>query len=251
MANSFDKGIGAEKAKPGIVCYQFPEAARFGRKLPKEKIYQYASLNNAIKKQFVAQINKIIWQYKLAPETINIPATKTVPEIQVFDIYLKPGFEELGEGLLKTIDKAIPFPIYYRLFKGAGDLNEQRPKALIKHCMAYKRPSDADRQQWVVEAYFESNWLVEEEWVSNLTPMPIALNLAGLYEKLMRDVIPEQGNKEESLAELVKRIAEIKNKQAELKKLQAKLEKEKQFNRKVEINHQVNQLKSEISALRP
>lgn len=241
MADCSDKDTGAKKAKSGFTCYQFPEAARFGRKLPKEKIYHYASPTNALKKQFVAQIDKIIWQYKLAPETINIPATKTVPEIQVFDIYLKPGFEELEEGLLKTIDKAIPFPICYRLFKG--------PK--IKHCMAYKRPSDAGSQQWVVEAYFESSWLVEEEWVSNLTPMPIALNLASLYEKLLRDVIPEQGSKEEALSELVRRIAEIKKKQAELEKLQARLEKEKQFNRKVEINHQVNQLKNEISALRP
>ena len=56
-----------------VTHYQFPTNARFGRKLTKEKIYQYASPTNAVKQKFVQQIDKMIWQYKLASNTVNLP----------------------------------------------------------------------------------------------------------------------------------------------------------------------------------
>ena len=44
-----------------------------------------------MKDLFVAQVEQIVWQYKLAPETINLPATPGVPEIQVFGIGSRPA----------------------------------------------------------------------------------------------------------------------------------------------------------------
>ena len=71
------------------ILYNFPKQAAFGRKLPKSKIYEYASPTSKVKEMFVRQVEKIIWSYKLSPETINLPVKGGVQEIQVFTIVLK------------------------------------------------------------------------------------------------------------------------------------------------------------------
>lgn len=229
-------------------CYHsFPEAARFGKKLPKEKIYQYASPTHAIKQQFVKQLDRIIWQFKLAPETINIPATQSVPEIQVFDLYLKPEIAPLkseglalDESVLRTIDKAIAFPIYYRIHWGNK----------VQYAMAYKRPSEADKAQWVVGDYFYSEHrLKKQDAEAEKQRLPVLLNLGALFEHLLTALIKEPARTNETLGELIERLSQIKNKQRELNKLQTHLHREKQFNRKIDINQQVNRLKTELADL--
>ena len=86
--------------------FDYPTGSAFGRVLPKNKIYEHAKASSKLKNLFVRQVDKIVWKYKLATETINIPAKKSVPEIQIFSITLKTG--ELHEDVLRSIDKAIP-----------------------------------------------------------------------------------------------------------------------------------------------
>jgi hypothetical protein len=90
--------------------------------------------------------DKIVWEFKLSPETVNLPARKNVPEIEIFTITLRES--ELHADILKCIDNAIPFPVIYELvFEGK-----------IKTKAAFKRPSDADSNKWVTDIYFESKW---------------------------------------------------------------------------------------------
>jgi Domain of unknown function (DUF4391) len=226
----------------------FPESARFGKKLPKEKIYQYASPSHAIKQKFIKLVERIVWSFKLSPETINIPATKSVPEIQVFDLYLKPnGHLKLGadqvssdelmvdEAILRTIDKAIPFPIFYRIHHEGKQ----------QYAMAHKRPNEADSVQWVVEDYFYC--AVREK--ESAEKLPAQTNINGLYEHLLRLLISEPAKSGETLKNQIHRLTTIRTKQKELSKLENKLHKEKQFNRKVEINQLVNHAKEELAAL--
>ena len=130
--------------------FHYPKQAAFERPLPKNKIYEHAKPSSALREQFVTQVDKIVWQYKLAPETVNLPARPGVPEIQIFAIALKTP--ELSEDVLRCIDQAIPFPIIYQL------TFEDR----IKSKAAYKRPSDADASKWVVDSYFETAWQANE-----------------------------------------------------------------------------------------
>ncbi|HAL6090032.1 TPA: DUF4391 domain-containing protein, partial [Escherichia coli] len=53
----------------------------------------------------------------------------------------------------------------------------------------------------------------------------------------------------ESLADLVARVEMVAAKQREVEKAASRLAKEKQFNRKVEINAQLRQLKNELEEL--
>ncbi len=212
----------------------FPPSSLVCKVLPKSKIYEHSKPTSAVKELFVKQVDKIIWQYKLAPETINLPAKPNVPEIQVFTIALKT--QELSEDVLRCIDQAIPLPIFYQLTFA----NRIKLKA------AYKRPSDADAGKWVTESYFETDWLDKD---TDRAELPVVLDLAGLYEHLLRPLLPLPPKVGENLKTQVERLSLLRTKQNEYRKLETRLNNERQFNRKVELNSKLRQLKLELAKL--
>lgn len=217
---------------PALINY--PKQATFGRVLPKNKIYEHSGANTRLKDLFVEQVEQIVWQYKLAPETINLPAKPGVPEVQVFRIVLKTA--ELSVDVLKCIDGAVQFPIVFEL--------EHDGK--IKVIAAHKRPSEADPSKWVVSDYFSTAWMPAN---SQRSDMPVVLDLAGLYEALLQRLIPLPPRDHESFSALFERLEGVRAKQREIEKVRAMLAKEKQFNRKVEINATLRQLNNELEGL--
>ena len=67
--------------------FTYPRQAEVNRPVPKNKIYGYAKPSRAIRDRFVPQVSEIVWQYKLAPETVNLPAKMSVHGIQVFKVF--------------------------------------------------------------------------------------------------------------------------------------------------------------------
>ena len=214
--------------------FKYPKQSEFNRIVAKEKIYQYAKPTPAIKARFKEQVERIKWQYKLSPETINLPAKHGIKEIQVFHLSLKN--KELHESVLRTIDKGINFPIIFQLTY----------KNQIKTTMAYKRLSDNDKHRWVIDSYFEGEWMPID---SECGALPVAVNLASLYEKILRQFLPIPAREKETLKDQIERVNFIKAKEKELSKLQNSINKEKQFNRKVELNKRVRSIKTEIEQL--
>lgn len=213
----------------------YPKQAAVGQVLPKSKIYERGGVNARLKELFVQQVEQIVWAYKLAPETLHLPDRPGVLEIQVFTIQLK--IPELHRDVLCCIDKAIPLPIVFELaFEGKTQV-----------IAAYKRPNEADSSRWVLSDYFASKWFPPG---CERTAMPIAFHLGGLYEQLLQRLIPLPARPQETLAELVARVEQAQAKQREVDKTSARLAKEKQFNRKVEINAQLRNLKTELNSLR-
>ena len=218
-----------------IALINYPKQAAFGRTLPKNKIYEHSGANTRLKDLFVEQVEQIVWQYKLAPETINLPARPGVPELQVFSIQLKTS--ELNLDVLRCIDGAVQFPIIFELsFNG-------RTKVIA----AYKRPNESDASRWVMSDYFTTAWLPSDY---ERAAMPLALDLGGLYELMLHRLIPTPARPQESLADLVARVELIAAKQREVEKAASRLAKEKQFNRKVEINAKLRILKIELEKLK-
>ena len=214
--------------------------------MPKSKIYLHGKPTAALRALFVAQVESITWVYKLAPETINLPAKPDVPEIEVFEIALKTA--DLSHAVLRCIDKAIPFPILFNLrFEG-----RTQPVA------AYKRPSEANASQWVVGDYHAAPWQADNQANSQANSqassqakpgLPVALDLQGLYEQLLRQHLSQPARAGETLREQLARLAELASKQLELDKLALKLEREKQFNRKVELNAHLRHLRQQLDGL--
>ncbi len=218
--------------------FAYPKQAAFGRVLPKNKIYEHSGANTRLKELFVEQVEQIVWQYKLAPETINLPARPGVPEIQIFSIQLRST--ELHDDVLRCIDGAVQFPILFELNQGQGD------QAKTQVVAAYKRPSEADASRWVLSSYFATDWMPA---TTSRTIMPLALDMAHLYTALLQGLMPLPARPQEALADWVGRVELASSKRREVEKTQARLTKEKQFNRKVEINAILRQLKSELEQL--
>jgi hypothetical protein len=216
------------------VLFEYPPQAFFGKTLPKIKIYEYAHPPASVKKLFVRQIDQIVWQYKLAPETLKLPATPAVSEIQVFRITLKE--DAVKPEVLRCIDMAIACPLIFELLFE----NQCKVKA------AFKRPNESDPSKRVVSEYIESDWLPQD---TKRSPLPVALDLGMLYEQLLAPMIPFTARAGERLGQRLERVSLIRAKQREVERCQSRLQKEKQFNRKVEINAELRILKQELEAL--
>jgi len=218
--------------------FAYPKQAEFGRVLPKNKIYEHSGANTRLKDLFVEQVDQIVWRYKLAPETINLAAKPGVPEIQVFAIQLKTS--ELHRDVLRCIDGAVQFPIIFELTQSQG------AEARTQVVAAYKRPSEVGATNWVCSDYFESGWMPA---TSERAPLPLALDLGGLYELLLHRLVPIAPRTQEPLRNLIARTEAVMTKAKEVAKTEASLAKEKQFNRKVEINSNLRQLRAELEQL--
>jgi hypothetical protein len=253
----------------GFTLLNFPKQAHVGSVVHKRKIYEHTNADTALKDLFVQQVEQITWGYKLAPETINVPSTEAISEIQVFQISLKSS--QLDHRVLQAIDKAIPFPILF----------EVSYSRQIKLVAAYKRRHESDTTRWVVGRYFESDWQPD---TAPREPLPLALNLSVLYEQLLTPLVtasttsaanpPVEGiqypaacyavldqtgiepdtpyRAAQATLSLEQRIAlaeAIDAKQKEIDRIHARLKREKQFNKRVAINSELREAKQQLARL--
>ena len=214
--------------------FNYPQQAIFGKILPKKKIYEFAKPSSAVKELFIKQVEQIVWEYKLSPETINIPPGDAVQEIQVFKIQLK--IPDIDQKIFRAIDEAIPSNIFYEV------TYENQTKIIA----SYKRLNEADSNKWVTGAYFESAWVSNTSERNNI---PLALSMGGLYTNMLRIIIPEKPREGESLKEQVERVERLSLKKSEFARLKIKLSKEKQFSKKVQINSELKIIQNQINLL--
>lgn len=221
--------------------FEYPKNAEFGRIVAKNKIFERVKPNRKLQDAFALQVKKIVWRYKLSPKTINLAETGKIKEIEIFELPLKT--EKLDTKLLYCIDKAIAHPIIFHLVRAdAGGTNS------IKVIATYKRPSETDKNKWIVDGeYFETDWLPEETVRQKL---PVVLNLSGLYEYILRELIPLDSKKDECLEAHIERMGQVFTNAREYKKLETRMKNEKQFNRKVEMNTELRVLSDEIENLK-
>ena len=121
----------------------FPEYAKVGRIIAKENFFDGSTPE--VKNLLKNEIARITWEYKLAPNTINLPSKKW-PEMEVIKVDIKNG--EAPYKVLKRIDTAIPYPILFIVKKGTAE------KAVI----SYKEIDQKSEDNAKVERYFETQW---------------------------------------------------------------------------------------------
>jgi hypothetical protein len=214
--------------------FDYPKQAEFNRVVPKAKIYAFAKPTRAVRNRFVSQVSEIVWKYKLSPETVNLPARQGIQEIQIFVIALKTA--DLAEDVLRAMDRAIPSPIFFDLtFDGR-----------VKSTAAYKRPSNVDASKPVVDFYFETSW---QPAGTARPPLPVALDLAGLYAQMLRLLLPIPARAGEPIETQVERSRLIRMKENECRRLEARIRQELQFNRKVEINAELRRCNADLEQL--
>ena len=211
-----------------------PERTLYNRKIPKSKFYEKLAANSRIKELFVEQVDSIVWKHKLSRETTNLEPTETVQEVQVFEIQLRQ--RELNQELLEKIDRAVPYPILHVLRYG------DEAKLMI----AYKERHTSNENRSVVQAYYQSDWQPLSQFTVNILQ---GLTLEAVYENLVRHLMPSGEEAAATLPEAVERQQARERLERECDRLEAKIRNEKQFDKKVEMNMTVNQLKKKLSEL--
>ncbi len=214
---------------------KFPKQAAYNRVIPKNKIYEKAKASGRIKKLFIDQIERITWSYKLGPGTLNLPASDDVEEIQVLSVDLRE--DSLKHEVLQAIDKTIPSPVIFVLNYGGK----------LRYVAAYKRISASDRRRRVISGYFETEWLAAD---SEQIEIPVALDMGGLYQALLKSIIPLAARRRESLPDLTTRIDKLHAAEREAVRIESRMNTEKHFKRRVELNRKLRVLKKEIEGLK-
>ena len=220
--------------------YKFPQQAKVDRLIPKNKFYEQGKANSKIEQLFVDQVENIRWAYKLASSTIHLQDQEDLKEIQIFRV--KSRVEDLDVSILSFIDKLILTPIIFEVVY----------QDKVKVVATYKRLNQADKTKAVIGQYYASEWLEDHDRVE----LPIYLKLADLYEHFIAQILPialskdqENDNESVSIELQLQKSQQLESLQKQLNQLQSKLRNERQFNRRVELNKQLQNLQLQINRI--
>lgn len=195
-----------------------PKTCEVNRFIAKKKFYEHTNMSETIKNSFVNDIEKITWDYKLAPDTLNLSKTDNVIEIEIFTINLSS--KDIPNSVLKVINKSIPYKILFNLI------------------------CDDD----FCYALIENDTIYNTDWNENIDFQFNGLNLENVWSNIIKEVIKETNNNS-SINEILNnknKIDELKNK---INKLKLQADREKQFNRQIELDHEIKKLNKELEEL--
>ena len=230
--------------------FAYPPQTAFGRVIPKAKIYAAAKASAKTQALFVAQVTRLVWQNKLATETLNLPATNAVPEVQVLRLEMRGP--RLDDQVLATIDKAIPLPLIFEVVRAADPAH---PSETVATMAAHKRPNAADPAKWVTSAYLWGPW---EEASAARLPLPQALDLEVLYTRLLRpllahsmgEAVDDRALHDAPLADQIAAAEAIEKQRKRIVRLRAKVRTTRQFNKQVAINADLRQALKDLKMLK-
>lgn len=204
----------------------FPEHAKVGRIVAKERFY--SGIDTATKNLFQKEIARIVWEYKLAPNTINLPAKKWPEEIEVFRVSIKNS--EVPEKVLKVIDSAIPYPILFLIEKGTIE------KAIICH----KSQNQKDQNSAKVDTYFDTGW--NDDRLASVKIDGLSIN--AVYENFLRQIAGDRlmpndgGDHIEPTCGIESEIDKMKEREKLMKRIEAltkKIKSEPSLGKKQEL----------------
>ncbi len=213
------------------MIYQYPARTLVDKIIPKSKFYSEGGANTRVERLFIEQIESIYWANKLSSATMNIESQEDLREVQIFSVHAR--VEMLDIEIFRYIDKLIPSPIIFEVYF----------QDKVKVIAAYKRLNQADNSKVVIGDYFQTEWLPIER-----QDLPLFLRLSELYEFLISQLLPNQTNGS-SLADKMRLNQEIALLETRIKQLEQQLKREKQFNRKAELNINLLKLQDEYTQL--
>lgn len=187
-----------------------PKKCYVNKFLPKKIFYEKIAISSSVKEEFTNQVDRITWLYKISSDTIGISKTNNVEEIEVFKLDLKEKI--IPKNVIKVITKGVPYKILFLL-----KYNEE-------YCYLLKI-DDIYNLEWNKDINIDFN----------------AINLEVLYENIAKTIIDkkEDNRNFEIIIEEKRKIDDLNKK---ISNLRSKIKSEKQFDRKLELNNELNKL---------
>lgn len=215
--------------------FGFPASTEFNKRIPKQKFYDHIDIGSTLRRIFIEQIHLIYWRNKLAATTLNVAAGEAVTEIEVLEVQLK--FPHLDETVLRQIDREIPYHILFVL------TCEGKAQVWI----GYKEAAGSGSNAFKVSQYYHTDWMPEKELQFRID----GLSMDAVYENLVRQVAGDalQTDSEESLQASVERDKKRRHLEKQIAMLENKMRKEKQLNRRMEMNANIKKLRKELGVI--
>ncbi len=205
----------------------FPPSTLLDRAIPKQKFYQNLKVSSSLERMFVDEIKSIRWMHKLAPDAFNIREGKHVKEIEVLEILLKG--RTISKEIVVAIDREIPYHLVFVMrYQEKGQI-----------WISYKQDSKKKAGTFKVERYYTTDWIPYDDLTLSLD----GLTMDTLYESFLKQIAGERLQQEEGedIQKAVEKDIQQENLERHIQKLESKIRKEKQFNRKIELLHQLKE----------
>lgn len=198
---------------------ELPKECLVDKFIPKKTFYERVNISSSIKSEFTDKLSKIYWKYKISEDTINIPKTEDIEEIEVFEIELREKYN--CKNIIRIITKNIPYPILFYI-KYESD---------FQYAIKYND-----------EIFFC-------EWNDNISFTFSGLNIEVIYDNIVKAIVKIDKSVIDVNAELQKQNI-LLNLEKEISKLESKIRSEKQFNIRVQYNEQITEIKKKIEELK-
>lgn len=211
--------------------FNLPVSTNVNRVVPKNSFDKYATPNQ--RRAFTELVDKIRWTQKCSIETINLSG-KNIGEIQFFEIHLKR--KSKIDDLLLLMDRAIPYHVVFSLFH----------KDNCYLSAAYKHSHPTNENNAVVDWTFQSDWF-------HLNENPFKLKLSHSLDFIFTDLCKQiSGRSKEKLTlrQLVDKEQQVSQLKSEITRLESLIKKSRQFNKKVELNIQLQEKVKELASIK-
>ncbi len=209
-----------------------PNSTLLNKFIPKNVFFKKAIVNSKLKAEFTDKIQKITWKYKISEETLWINKTDKIQEIEIFEINLKEKI--IPKNVLKVIDKSIPYPILY-IFTYENDYSYWITLKWDKLCTPKEVPLGWNYyfSDWNENIEFEFNWI----------------DIERVFEDIIKKFLKNVDTDDKKFEEIIETDNTRIFLEKEIEKLKNKMKKEKQFNKKVELNKLLLEQKSKLEQL--
>ncbi|MBX7122580.1 MAG: DUF4391 domain-containing protein [Opitutaceae bacterium] len=246
---------------PIIAALALPAGSVVEQRVPKKLLIEQGTPAAGDKKQVQDGLAELVWQAALKPTNIGVPAfsdaTREYLEIAVLVASLRPLAKRTR--LIELIHRAIPYPVFLITYQGE----------CVSVSVAHKRWSQGEAGKVVLDDAvvttepFDPAKLLPQHavFLSSLSvSVQPSANLYALYHGWLAritalraaDITGRAEGVAEPTGDLEARrsaLAEHSRLSAELAGLRATAAKEKQVNRRVELNLAVRRLESQIQTI--
>ena len=212
--------------------FGLPTSTACDKRIPKQRFYENLAVTSVLKRVFVEQIEAILWRAKLAASTLNLPPGDEVTEIEVLELRLTAP--ALNEDILRLIDKAIPYHLLFVLTCGG------QAQAWI----GYKESASSGPNAFKVGRYYHTPWMPEDALHLRIEGLTLDAVYAGFVRQIAGDALNTAPA--ESLRDTVARDERRHKLERQIALLEGRLRREKQLNRRLELNTELKKLRKGI-----
>lgn len=213
-----------------MAVFELPTRTIVNKVIPKNAFDGFTTSKQ--KKRFTDLLERIRWANKLSAETINLSG-KEIKEIQVFEIDLKVQ-EDIAD-LIEIINKAIPYPIiFYISFQDKAYLS-----------ISKKHANPINENHSVIDWTFQSKWKTKDKINYQLS---LKQSLDFIYHDFCFQLSSKlfKTTKVDDLVSLEQNRTELQRK---IQNLKAGISRNKQYNKKVELNIELQKVEAALTDL--